>query len=68
MENKIIILGGDSRMDYLYMYLAGDGLNVCRLLGNPDKLAEMKKLCKNLAKENSAEKIYNLAKMLVNEE
>lgn len=41
---------------------------VCRLLGNPDKLAEMKKLCKNLAQENSAEKIYNLAKRLVNEE
>lgn len=41
---------------------------VCRLLSNPDKLTEMKKLCKNLAQENSAEKIYDLAKRLVNEE
>ncbi len=45
MENKIIILGGDSRMDYLYMYLAGDGLNVCRLLGN-----------KNTEKNNTEDK------------
>lgn len=41
---------------------------VCRLLGNPDKLAEMKRFCGNLAQENSAEKIYDLAKKLVNED
>ncbi len=41
---------------------------VCTLLGNPDKLAEMKRFCGNLAQENSAEKIYDLAKKLVNED
>lgn len=41
---------------------------VCRLLVNPEKLTEMKKLCKKLSQENSAEKIYELAKKLVNEE
>lgn len=41
---------------------------VCRLLDNPDKLVEMKKFCKGLSQNDSDEKIYCLAKKLVDED